>query len=183
MPTGETGSFFIPETVPTVPAGHLDTPMGWPTMNSVPHRILIVDDDACILQVVEKMARHLGCRTTAVATAKAALDVLSETFHDVVMTDYDLPWMDGCQLAARIKTDHPGTRVIIMTGHCEAEITDRPGSTGVADGLLLKPFNLGTMRKQIENNPTLESGRDHGQEFSRLRQRAGQPMPGAAFVR
>ncbi|BBO66933.1 hypothetical protein DSCA_08630 [Desulfosarcina alkanivorans] len=157
MPAAQSRSPLIPETVQTGPAGHPDIPMGWPAMNSVAHRILIVDDDPCILQVVEKMVQHLGCRTTAVATAKKALRVLSESFHDVVLTDYGMPWMDGCQLAARVKTAHPGIRVIIMTGHCEAEITDRLERPGLVDGLLLKPFNLDALRKKIETAITMES--------------------------
>ena len=183
MPTGATRSPFIPETVQAVPAGHIDRTIGWSGMNSVAHRILVVDDEPCILQVVAKMAQNIGYRTTAVATAMEALHVLSKTFHDVVMTDYDLPWIDGCQLAAQIKAKHPGTRVIIMTDHCEAEITDRHGSIGIVDGLLLKPFNLESMRKKIENNIVFESRRDNGQEFSRLRQKKQQSIPGAAIVR
>jgi len=178
-----TGAPRITETVQTISPDHLNTPKEWPGLNSAPHRILIVDDHPCILQVVEKMVRRLGYRTTAVASAAEALDVLGKTVHDVVMTDYDMPWLDGCQLAARIKTNHPGTRVIIMTGHCEAEITDRLGSRGVVDGLLLKPFNLDAMRMKIENNIAIESRRDHGQEFSHAHQRDRQPMPGAVFVR
>jgi FixJ family two-component response regulator len=60
-----------------------------------------------------------------------------------------MPFIDGCQLAERIKAQHCGTRVIIMTGHCEEDVTNKLNRSGVADGFLFKPFNLNTLKKKI----------------------------------
>jgi len=53
-------------------------------------------------------------------------------------------------LRHHFKEKHFGTRVIIMTGHCEREVTDMMDGSGIVDGLLLKPFKLGTMKEKIE---------------------------------
>ena len=66
-----------------------------------------------------------------------------------MITDYDMPFMDGYQLADQIKEKHFGTRVIIMTGHCGQDVTDMLDGSGIVDGLLLKPFNLKTMKEKI----------------------------------
>ena len=119
--------------------------------------MLVIDDDPGILKVVAQMAQFLGYRTTAVLSARDALQALEKSRYAVVLAEYDLPWMHASQLAKQIKTKHAGTRVIIMTGRCQAELSGRLGSVGLVNGLLFKPFNLDTMREQIEMSRTLRS--------------------------
>lgn len=113
-------------------------------------RILIVDDDPDLLQLVSKMATCLGYQPTTAPDAVDALYFLTKAPYDVVITDYDMPLMDGYQLADRIKKKFVETKVIIMTGHSEAELAHRLDDSGIVDGLLLKPFNLKTMQEKIE---------------------------------
>ena len=67
--------------------------------------------------------------------------------------------MDGYQLADQIKEKHFGTRVIIMTGHCEEDVADMLDESGIVDGMLLKPFNLKTLKEKIELAGCASSGR------------------------
>jgi CheY-like chemotaxis protein len=113
-------------------------------------RILIVDDDPNLLKVVSKMASCLGYQPTTATDAVDALYYLTKTPYDVVITDYHMPLMDGYQLADRIKRKFVETKVIIMTGHGDAELVHRFDGSGIVDGLLLKPFNLKTMQEKIE---------------------------------
>jgi CheY-like chemotaxis protein len=131
-------------------ANHHRRSTTWPKTNAGIRRILIVDGDPGILKVVVKMAQYLGYRATAVLSAADALQALHKTRYAVVIAEYDLPCMRASQLAERIKTKHAGTQVIIMTGRCQAEISGRLGGVGLVNGLLFKPFNLDTMREQIE---------------------------------
>ena len=113
-------------------------------------RVLIVDDDPDILTLVSRMAGCLGHHPTTAEDAVDALFHLTRAHYDLVITDYDMPFMDGYQLADQIKKKHFGTKVIIMTGHCERDVTDMLNGSGIVDGLLLKPFNLQTMKERIE---------------------------------
>jgi CheY-like chemotaxis protein len=113
------------------------------------HRILVVDDDPGILSVVVKMVQFIGYPTTAVPSAKDVLKVLDKNHHSLVIAEYDLPRMPANQLAKQIRTQHPGTRIVIMTGRCQAEISGRL-EDGVVDGLLFKPFNMNLLREKIE---------------------------------
>ena len=126
----------------------------WPWPKARLGRILVVDDDPAVLPVVVNMVQFLGYPTTAVSSAKNALQVLDITHHSLVIAEYDLPWMPASQLAEQIKTQHTGTRVIIMTGRCQAEISGRLGGGGVVDGLLFKPFNMNILREKIEMGHT-----------------------------
>ena len=119
-------------------------------VDSAASRILIVDDNPEILTLVAKMAAHLGYRPTIAEDGVDALYFLTREHYDLVITDYDMPFIDGYQLADQIKEKHFGTRVIIMTGRCEKEVEDLLDGSGIVDGLLLKPFNLKTMKEKIE---------------------------------
>jgi DNA-binding NtrC family response regulator len=119
-------------------------------LDSESGRILVVDDDPGILKLVAKMIEHLGFRPTAAVDAMDALYHLNKTRFDMVITDYEMPLMDGFQLADLIKTKYFGTKVIIMTGHCERTVADMMEGSDIVDGLLIKPFNLNTMKEKVE---------------------------------
>ncbi len=117
-----------------------------------PHsgRVLIVDDDGGVLKLVSRMAAHLGYRPTMAIDGVEALQYLARARFDLVITDYDMPFIDGYQLADQIKEQYFGTRVIIMTGHLEEDVGCLADSAGVVDGLLFKPFSLADMKAKIE---------------------------------
>ena len=125
-------------------------PMDDRSMDADSTRIMVVDDDPRILKLVAQMVVRLGYRSTAVGDALDALYHLNQTFHDLVITDYDMPFMNGIQLADQIKRRHCMTKVIIMSGQCEAVIQERISGLTNVDGLLFKPFNLNIMREKIE---------------------------------
>ena len=120
------------------------------TLDSDASRILIVDDDPVVLKLVSKMAARLGYQPTVAEDGVDALYHLTRTHYDLVLTDYDMPFIDGYQLADQIKEKHFGTRVIVMTGTCEPDVLDMLDGSGIVDGLLLKPFNLKTLKEKIE---------------------------------
>jgi two-component system chemotaxis response regulator CheY len=119
-------------------------------IDSVASRILIVDDNPDIRKLVSKMATCLGYRPTLAEDGVDALYYLTKGHYDLVITDYDMPFIDGYQLADQIKEKHFGTKVIIMTGHSESDIADLLDGSGIVDGLLLKPFNLEALKEKIE---------------------------------
>jgi CheY-like chemotaxis protein len=96
------------------------------------------------------MATCLGYRPTLAEDGVDALYYLTKGHYDLVITDYDMPFIDGYQLADQIKEKHFGTKVIIMTGHSESDIADLLDGSGIVDGLLLKPFNLEALKEKIE---------------------------------
>jgi two-component system response regulator (stage 0 sporulation protein F) len=111
--------------------------------------ILIVEDDLECLKLVSKMAICLGHQPTMALNGKDALDHLYRANFGLVITDYSMPIVDGCQLAYQIKEQHFGTRIIMMTGGWAGDVDDLVGA-GVVDGLLLKPFSLHALKEKIE---------------------------------
>jgi len=119
-------------------------------LDSDASRILIVDDNPEILKLVSKMATVLGYRTTIAEDGMQALEYLNRGHYDLVITDYNMPFIDGYQLADQIKEKHFGTKVIIMTGYSESDVAGLLDGSDVVDGLLLKPFNLKALKEKIE---------------------------------
>jgi len=113
-------------------------------------RAIVVDDDPPVLHLVSRMIVRLGYRCTAAADAIDALFHLNNTYHNLMITDYEMPFMDGLQLAEHIKRLHGSTKVILMTGHCAADLKRRMAGSTYIDGFLFKPFNLNVMRDKIQ---------------------------------
>ena len=120
-----------------------------PKVDANSRRILVVDDDPNILKLVAKMVARLGHHAATAEDAMDALFHLAAAHYHLVITDYKMPFMDGYQLAARIKAQRYGIRVIIMTGHCKEEVTNGLNGSGIVDGFLFKPFNLNTLKDKI----------------------------------
>ena len=119
------------------------------TGNIGSRHILVVDDDIRLLELVSKMVSCIGDQPTMAFNGADALDHLSCANYDLVITDYEMPIIDGGQLADQIKKLYIGTRIIMMTGHLEGDVEDLLGAR-VVDGLLLKPFSLKTLQEKIK---------------------------------
>ncbi|MBF0288155.1 MAG: response regulator [SAR324 cluster bacterium] len=81
-------------------------------------RILVVDDEIFILDMVEKMLSRLGYQVTAIQSSAEALEQFSanpEQF-DLIITDQTMPKLTGYQLAQGILAISPNTPIILMTG-------------------------------------------------------------------
>jgi CheY-like chemotaxis protein len=82
--------------------------------------VLIVDDDALVLQNTAAMLEDLGHRVIEASSAREALEYLERaTSVDLVITDQVMPGMTGLQLQQAIKQRWPHLRVILVTGYAE----------------------------------------------------------------
>lgn len=102
-------------------------------------RILVVDDEAYIRDLVRETLRSRNYDTSTAANGVEALDRLSREKFDIVVTDVVMPGMAGLDLVKQIKKVHPHVRVIVLTGYPRnADIGDF--LLQGADDLLPKPF-------------------------------------------
>jgi CheY-like chemotaxis protein len=114
------------------------------------HCILIVDDDPGVLMLVSKMVCHLGFQIKTAVNGLEALDAMEKVACRLVITDDEMPAMDGYQLAEQIQKKHLGTPVIIMSALQEGERLNELVASGLVAALLLKPFNLNMLRETIQ---------------------------------
>jgi two-component system, OmpR family, response regulator VicR len=104
-------------------------------------KILVVDDESNILDVVELYLLREGFRVVRAADGVTALDLFTQQTPDVVVLDIMLPQMDGLEVLQRIRqrANRP-TPVILLTAKGQEE-DKLAGLDGGADDYLTKPFS------------------------------------------
>jgi len=103
--------------------------------------ILIVDDDAKLLDVLTTLLQMEGHQVTAFTTAQEALLCAKEKPFDLIVTDLRMRRMDGLQMLKVAKLINPALRVVIMTAYSTSETTTEAMRSGAYD-YLRKPFKL-----------------------------------------
>jgi two-component system, cell cycle response regulator CpdR len=97
-------------------------------------RVLVVDDDVLVLEVVSSMLEELGCETVRVRSGTDALGTIAQDQTiDTLIADIDMPGLDGSSLATRARSFRPELPIILITGGVP---------TNPSFPLLRKPFAL-----------------------------------------
>jgi CheY-like chemotaxis protein len=104
-------------------------------------KILVADDNRPILTLVCRMLAALGCEATGASDGREALSRFEGEGFDLVLTDLQMPHMDGWELARRVKSLAPEMPVVAMTGMGREEVQERLGG-GALDRVFYKPLNL-----------------------------------------
>lgn len=111
--------------------------------------ILLADDDRSTLDLVRRALELDGHRVTTADDGLEALACLENAGpFDLLLTDVEMPGLDGVSLARRALTVAPGTRIILMSAF--ADVADTADSLGdpTARGLA-KPFTIERIRSEV----------------------------------
>jgi len=114
-------------------------------------RILIVDDDASIRQLVSTLLGLEGYTVDSAADGRAALQRAVAWVPDLILTDMRMPHMDGCELLAAIRATPAlgAVRCVLLAGF-EDEDAATVQARSLADACMRKPFTrdalLSTLR-------------------------------------
>jgi len=104
-------------------------------------KILIIDDDKTLLDILSQLFDRLGCEPICAGSGDDGLHLFMKKRPEVVLTDFDMPGMDGITLAYHIKAIYPDTLVILMTGHDRTSILKQTENSKI-DAIMFKPFEL-----------------------------------------
>jgi response regulator RpfG family c-di-GMP phosphodiesterase len=114
-----------------------------------PVRILIVDDDAAVRNVIGQLLREEGYDTTLVADAESALELARAEEFPLVISDMRMPGKDGAWLRDRLHEARPDTAIIMLTAFGDAEDAVESLHKGATD-YLLKPPKVTELVRSIE---------------------------------
>ncbi len=97
--------------------------------------VLHVDDEPAFIDLVETfLERHVtSVSITSVVTVDAALEALESDGFDCIVSDYDMPSMNGLELLEAVRQDDPDLPFILFTGKGSEEIASEAISAGVTD--------------------------------------------------
>jgi PAS domain S-box-containing protein len=113
-----------------------------PQKDRTQHRLLVVEDNIVNQEVIMGMLEHLGYRADVVSDAPSALRLVGETAYALVLTDCQLPEMDGYELSRLIRRGaalNPQVPIIAVTAHSLAGDREKCLAAGM-DDYLSKPI-------------------------------------------
>lgn len=114
---------------------------------TTPMRILIVDDNRDILDLVQRVLIAEGHDILIARNGMEALQREAEHRPDLIVLDINLPYLDGWEVCRQIKARR-SVPIIILSVRAEAVDIDRSRSAG-ADDHLLKPFEINDLIERI----------------------------------
>jgi DNA-binding response OmpR family regulator len=109
----------------------------------VRRRILVVDDDLHSRDAVASILAEEGYDAQVAADGEEASGLLSSWCPDLVVTDLDMPRLDGRGLLRRVRELRPGTPVILLSAH------DEIGAGTESEGFFSKPVELDSLLARI----------------------------------
>ncbi len=112
--------------------------------------VLVIDD---YKPVLESLAAYLGlflrdCTVWIAEDGKTATDIIQTTPIDIILTDLEMPRMDGFQLIDYAKAHYPSIPIFVMTGSHSLESEKRARKSGVVQ-YIVKPFDVNTVTNLI----------------------------------
>jgi DNA-binding NtrC family response regulator len=112
--------------------------------------ILLIDDNKPVL---ESLSAYLGfflqnCMIRTAENGVKAIDIMRTAPIDVILTDLEMPIMDGFEVVAYAKRHYPAIPVIVMTGRHSPETESRVRSIGACE-YIVKPFDADSIRNLI----------------------------------
>jgi DNA-binding NtrC family response regulator len=112
--------------------------------------VLLIDDEAPFLNDLAEGLRLKSRRLQVVTASDAekALEMLRTCKFDVVLTDLNMPGMNGYQVLREVEQRHPGTPVIIMSAYSRNSVEDRLVNLRFT-GYLEKPLDLREVAETI----------------------------------
>lgn len=109
--------------------------------------VLVVDDEPLVREITESMLIDLGCEVVTAGGAKEALEKLANDMRiEILITDINMPGMDGYELAAAAVRIRKRLKVIVLSGR-QREDCGYP--------LIRKPFLQQDLRETMKNTTGL----------------------------
>ena len=158
--TGTTMRLVFPVSIATTAPVNSSLPLPSPTLTL---NILLVDDDAMILEMMTSILQRDGHQVIAANGGQAGIDAFVEAIKhnqriDVVITDLGMPYVDGRRVAAAVKAASPATPIILFTGWGQQLTADNEMPDHV-DRVLSKPPSLEDLRQSLIELTTKPAGR------------------------
>ncbi|WP_435274260.1 chemotaxis response regulator CheY [Psychrobium sp. nBUS_13] len=115
-------------------------------------KILVVDDFSTMRRIIKNLLRDLGLTNTQEADdGQTALPMLKEGDFDFVVTDWNMPGMQGIDLLKHIRADEnlKHLPVLMVTAEAKREQIIAAAQAGV-NGYIVKPFTAGTLKEKLD---------------------------------
>ena len=131
-------------------------------------RVLVVDDEMSIREVLSDGLESFGYEVVQAGNAAAGFEVVKRGGVDLVLSDIEMPGENGLSLLRRIKDHDPDVDVIMVTGVVDFETAVGTIRKGASD-YVSKPFNLAEVRivveRTLDKRRLIRENRDYQQSL------------------
>ena len=132
-------------------------------------QILLVEDDEAVRIMLMELLNREGYATLSAGDGLEASALLSEVTPELVITDFNMPHMDGWELALYVRRHLPDTPVLLVTGEPDG-LAKAHHPASPFEAVLGKPFQLNSLLSMIRvllNGDAASERSFHGPELSR----------------
>lgn len=129
------------------------------------HKVLVVDDEAHIVQVLSLKLRNAGYEVITATDGEEGFEIATTNTPDLVITDFQMPYMTGLELCQAM-AQHELTRhipVILLTARGYA-LDDADLAVGNIKDVLSKPFSPRAIVQQVQQLLTASSNQKSSRE-------------------
>jgi len=119
------------------------------TPTSPTHRILIVDDEDDLRELLSHVLSTQGYEIQSAANGEEAISTLQEEKFDMALLDIQMPKINGIQVLQFINEHTPSTRVIMLTGYADLKNAMEAKEFGARD-FISKPYKLDDILSTIQ---------------------------------
>jgi CheY-like chemotaxis protein len=126
-----------------------------------PGSILLVEDDKTACEIISSMltVKFPHALFNCVGNGKAGLDSFRRCLPDIVITDINMPELDGFQMLESIIAIKPDAHIIVVTAYSSNNFLEKITSTGVNVRVVTKPIDFKTLFASIERRAALPPDR------------------------
>lgn len=104
--------------------------------------VMLIDDNPQVLNIMRRLLLLNGFSNEPFTDPVRALEAFTTGEFDVVVTDYQMPVMNGVEVMREIRKQRPGTRVVLISGHADLEEMLDPDEP--VDAIFPKPLVMGS---------------------------------------
>lgn len=108
-------------------------------------RILLVEDERLVRETIRLLLGQIGCIVVEANNGAEALGLFARGQFDLVMTDYEMPFLKGNELAAKIRRLAPRQRILMITAFGHIASPDNP-----VDAVIGKPLDFARLQMTME---------------------------------
>lgn len=110
-------------------------------------RVLVIDDAENVRFLLQRGLARMGSdlKVRVAHSGYQALEFLKGEPFDLIITDYQMPHMNGLELTRTIRRSYPDVKIILMTACPSVQVTEQFSELAV-DGYLVKPFSTRRLR-------------------------------------
>jgi two-component system, response regulator, stage 0 sporulation protein F len=139
---------------------------------------LVVDDEPSIRLLLDRVLQRAGYKVTLAADGNEAVDFLRHGVFDVVLTDKNMPGLDGVDVARFARQALPDCCIVLITGYANPQSAE--DSNGVVDAYLTKPFKITELEMEIA--ALRDRRRSYAVRRADLPSEEPPPRPGVALL-